>query len=255
MEDSNIGAHCADKACNKRDFLPYYCPFCKLKFCQDHKHSSFECPETASSDKHPIVEHPEIVKCSEAECLEKSSYLIVECVECWKKFCLKHRLPGDHNCEKLKQVEEEQKKKIEDKPKYIPVQNTEKKEQTSKKLLTGKNLEMQKKIDRIKIKNSAVGDPSISREYRYAVRVYNDEDTKGFPVSVYFKQSTLIGQALDYLSSKYKFNLVKNPLDPENTRLNMFTSSGAKLEYSKSFSEIVGLESGDDLILKRSKEF
>jgi len=214
---------------------------------------SSECPE-ALSEKQINVEHPEIVKCSESECQEKSSYLIVDCVECWKKFCLKHRLPNDHNCEKIKQEDEEKKKKTEDRPKYISQQKTDKKEEI-KKPLTGKNLEMQKKIDRIKVKNSAVGDPSIPREYRYSVRINNEEDSKTFPVNVYFKQSALIGQALDSLSSKYKFDLVKNPLDPENTRLNLFTASGMKLEYSKSFSEIVGLESGDDLILKRSKEF
>ncbi|KAI9501807.1 hypothetical protein GGI25_000305 [Coemansia spiralis] len=44
MELPDLGRNCALSECNRLDFLPFKCPYCRLSFCEDHwRHANHNC--------------------------------------------------------------------------------------------------------------------------------------------------------------------------------------------------------------------
>eukprot|EP01057_Protomagalhaensia_wolfi_P000479 Protomagalhaensia_wolfi_Nauph_80__478@NODE_1268_length_1622_cov_231_109918_g977_i0_p2_GENE_NODE_1268_length_1622_cov_231_109918_g977_i0NODE_1268_length_1622_cov_231_109918_g977_i0_p2_ORF_typecomplete_len178_score11_58zfAN1/PF01428_16/5_3e15zfAN1/PF01428_16/1_2e02zfAN1/PF01428_16/7_1e07Transp_Tc5_C/PF04236_15/0_0045Transp_Tc5_C/PF04236_15/6_2e03Transp_Tc5_C/PF04236_15/3_1zfC5HC2/PF02928_16/1_1zfC5HC2/PF02928_16/2_3e03zfC5HC2/PF02928_16/3_8DUF2180/PF09947_9/0_16DUF2180/PF09947_9/4e02DUF2180/PF0994 len=135
---SDKGAHCEAPYCRQLDFLPFKCDFCSKTFCLDHfQPDSHECAsdEWKKQDKRVIVcpecdltirltaaEDPNLVwerhhnsgECADHQRIkpQKSQKCPVKfcrelltlsnkysCKQCDTVVCLKHRLPGDHDCE------------------------------------------------------------------------------------------------------------------------------------------------------------
>lgn len=136
MELPHIGKHCAKSDCNKLDFLPIKCDACKLLFCDEHfRYNSHNCKNAYQKDNQvpvcPLCSipisvqkglHPDYVvsnhidsdcqsdpaksrrkvftnKCSFKKCKNKEVIPVI-CSECSQNFCLKHRHPADHICER-----------------------------------------------------------------------------------------------------------------------------------------------------------
>jgi len=134
MEFPNLGDHCSEKSCNRLDFLPLRCNACKSIYCTSHisyvKHS---CPSAHEKDVQVPVcplcnvpvpskrgDPPDLAvnmhmdndcksdygknrrkvfsnKCSSSGCKVKE-IVPVNCNDCGKNYCLKHRHPADHKC-------------------------------------------------------------------------------------------------------------------------------------------------------------
>ncbi|KAI8324878.1 hypothetical protein GQ54DRAFT_284083 [Martensiomyces pterosporus] len=134
MEFPDLGKNCTRKDCNRLDFLPFKCQYCKRPFCENHwKVEQHDCPQ-----KHLVVdmrvpdcplcgavvslrrgEDPNIAvdahiragckmvsstppayksnACAYKRCHDKV-LVLTKCPYCQLSFCLKHRFEGDHDC-------------------------------------------------------------------------------------------------------------------------------------------------------------
>eukprot|EP00918_Siedleckia_nematoides_P049132 GHVU01107722.1.p1 GENE.GHVU01107722.1~~GHVU01107722.1.p1 ORF type:complete len:178 (+),score=24.63 GHVU01107722.1:195-728(+) len=140
---SNVGAHCSDRYCQMRDFLPFECSLCSRVFCLDHfKPDSHQCPYAGSTDKRVLVcprclatvplqfeEEPTVTyhrhesdpdSCDPSKYAERDAARKLkcqadgcrsmlgpsnrfECRECRALVCLRHRFPEDHQCKTRQQ--------------------------------------------------------------------------------------------------------------------------------------------------------
>eukprot|EP01083_Nonionella_stella_P096505 271343_1 len=115
MEFSDVGAHCAYDLCGQQTFLPFDCESCKRKFCKIHRvQQSHECPHLSQeikeakriekakikANKKKKINEP-IHKCHYKKC-KRSEWIKIECAGCNNSFCLKHRSPDAHKCDKDK---------------------------------------------------------------------------------------------------------------------------------------------------------
>ncbi|CAF4427943.1 unnamed protein product [Rotaria sp. Silwood2] len=139
MELPQLGEHCSVKTCNRLDFLPMKCDSCSSIFCKDHiKYDEHQCPlsfrknvqipicplcnqavpyeyRDQSPDRlvsahidrdcksDPALKKRAKVytnKCSVSSCKQREA-IQVKCEKCLKTFCLRHRFPDDHKCQRL----------------------------------------------------------------------------------------------------------------------------------------------------------
>ncbi|CAE6071010.1 unnamed protein product [Arabidopsis arenosa] len=131
----DLGEHCQNPDCKLLDFLPFTCDGCKLVFCLEHRsYKSHSCPksdhgsrtvsicetcsiaiETTGFDEEGIKSllekhersgdcDPNKKKkpiCPVKRCKEILTFMNnLTCKDCGIKFCLKHRFPADHVCNK-----------------------------------------------------------------------------------------------------------------------------------------------------------
>ena len=135
MEFPDLGVHCQSEGCNRLDFLPVVCSACKNKYCSDHwsfnlhncsqkhtidvqvpvcplcdkpvptakgaspddkvsAHIDRDCQSDPAKAKRGVFRQ----RCSVKKCKQKEM-IKVECDQCKKNFCLKHRHPLDHQCQ------------------------------------------------------------------------------------------------------------------------------------------------------------
>jgi predicted nucleic acid binding AN1-type Zn finger protein len=134
MEDVG-GKHCEFDDCNELDFLPFQCPSCRMNLCLKHRSyimhkcssgesggkdaTSLDCPICMKSvkffygqDVNDIWEKHYTTTCTQKQaksiintlCSHISCNIILKdtnkvvCSKCTKLFCLKHRVPEDHDC-------------------------------------------------------------------------------------------------------------------------------------------------------------
>lgn len=134
MEFPNLGEHCSEKTCNRLDFLPLKCDACEALFCTDHiTYKEHSCPSAYKKNVQVPVcplcnaavpskrgDPPDVAvglhidndcrsdygkdrrkvfanKCSSKGCKTKE-IVPVNCSDCGKNYCLKHRHPTDHSC-------------------------------------------------------------------------------------------------------------------------------------------------------------
>lgn len=134
MEFPNLGEHCSEQTCYRLDFLPLKCDACASIFCTDHiSYVGHTCPSAYKKDVQVPVcplcnapvpskrgDPPDLAvslhidndcnsdfgkdrrkvftnKCSSKGCKIKE-IVQVNCTDCGKNYCLKHRHPTDHSC-------------------------------------------------------------------------------------------------------------------------------------------------------------
>lgn len=134
MELPNLGDHCSEKTCNRLDFLALKCDACEGIFCTDHiSYLGHSCPSAYKKDVQVPVcpmcnvpiplkrgDPPDLAvglhidndcqsdsskkrrkvftnRCSAKGCKIKE-IVRVDCGDCGRNFCLKHRHPTDHDC-------------------------------------------------------------------------------------------------------------------------------------------------------------
>ncbi|KAM8806984.1 AN1-type zinc finger protein 2B [Eudromia elegans] len=134
MELPELGAHCAEPACKRLDFLPLKCDACERLFCTEHvAYAQHGCTSAYKKDVQVPVcplcntpvpvrrgQMPDVVvgehidrdcksdpaqrkrkiftnKCLKPGCKQKEMMKVI-CDQCHKNYCLKHRHPLDHDC-------------------------------------------------------------------------------------------------------------------------------------------------------------
>ncbi|GAB6032619.1 AN1-type zinc finger protein 2A [Chamberlinius hualienensis] len=136
MEFPHLGKHCSESSCNRLDFLPVKCDSCYKVFCISHMlYNQHKCEAAYKKDvqvpvcplcNKPIPvnkgEIPDIKvgehmddycqsdpakqrriyvnRCSVKSCKTKE-LIKVTCSTCNQNFCLKHRHPESHSCQKV----------------------------------------------------------------------------------------------------------------------------------------------------------
>mmetsp|Transcript_26884 Transcript_26884/g.62004 ORF Transcript_26884/g.62004 Transcript_26884/m.62004 type:complete len:243 (+) Transcript_26884:64-792(+) len=133
MQEIHGAEHCSVASCMQLDFLPFKCDACKKVYCQQHfayghhdcplaERASVQvliCPMCGESVRMSASEDPNVTwerhyngTCSRVMQQKKASKKCpvvgcketlgpsnrVECNSCSLTFCLKHRLPEDHQC-------------------------------------------------------------------------------------------------------------------------------------------------------------
>ena len=113
-----IGRHCQFEFCGQLDFLPFRCGSCEGTFCLDHRsETAHKCPRAgewarrrAGTDKvesSTPIEKPNIYnsdQCAHLSCKTLINTLKdpgVQCPNCNRQYCLKHRLKEEHDCAKM----------------------------------------------------------------------------------------------------------------------------------------------------------
>lgn len=129
-----VGTHCNNPTCNRLDFLPIKCQYCKKTFCSDHfQLSNHDCPHKSSLDSSQIPTCPickkqvpfldkhrspdeAISACIDSGCkspkkekkfdphkcckkgCKKKELVPIKCGDCQQNFCIAHRTADSHNC-------------------------------------------------------------------------------------------------------------------------------------------------------------
>lgn len=113
----SIGAHCQMEYCHVLDFLPFRCESCKGTFCLDHRtEHAHQCPQAGEwarrraalnrsgslAPKPSLYTHDQ--QCGETTCktlINTSRMPANQCATCNRSYCLKHRMPEDHDCKNV----------------------------------------------------------------------------------------------------------------------------------------------------------
>lgn len=129
MEFDYLGAHCSVSSCKLRDFLPFACDGCNLKYCISHRcyrsHNCKKVPKGIQVITCPLcgtgidIENEEEadslwnmhyhsakcikkqvdIFCANPNCKQKLNLCnTFECINCKKQVCLQHRFSDQHKC-------------------------------------------------------------------------------------------------------------------------------------------------------------
>ncbi|XP_017477435.1 PREDICTED: AN1-type zinc finger protein 2A [Rhagoletis zephyria] len=130
MEFPHLGQHCNESTCNRLDFLPFKCDSCNQVYCSSHfNYDNHSCIGPRRKDMQvpicplcgePVPTAPGVEpdltvgrhidqqcksdtkkiytnRCSYKNC-KKKELIPVNCTECRRNFCLRHRHTTDHEC-------------------------------------------------------------------------------------------------------------------------------------------------------------
>ncbi|KAF2019182.1 hypothetical protein BU24DRAFT_431109 [Aaosphaeria arxii CBS 175.79] len=283
----SIGSHCQLAYCHVLDFLPFRCESCKGTFCLDHRSEiAHKCPKegewarkragrdiagTPTPAKPSLYEHDQ--QCYDTSCktlINTSRMPANLCSTCRRSYCLKHRMPEDHDCknvkppglagrqniiqqqadrvlsplakvkrwaEKKRQEEEDAKKK---KKKGFSIFGS----QTAKSDNTAKLNE---------VKRTAKGDASVPQDKRVYLFVEASADTTKakFPTGkFYYNKDWTVGRVLDMAAKALQVQNVNNRGGGEEDKLRVFhVESGRLLKFSEKIGD--PCISGNMIILLR----
>ena len=247
----NVGEHCGFSECHQLDFLPIECLLCHKLFCKLHiKASEHACKVEASSkilteEEVKNLEVPVSFQCYLSECKGRE-LTAISCEECREQFCLKHRLPCDHNCTQIQPKE---------KRKYEGMTSHEKVEK-----ITGKSLTVEKSTGRVgkkssktaskvvemKLKMKAKGETSIPVDERvyFDVKINIDScSVKSIPL--FFSREFTIGRTIDLIA---KYTKIKNENHVANApKLRLYVTEGVYFAVDQKLSKLL---EGEDAALQ-----
>ncbi|KAA8622810.1 nucleic acid binding protein containing the AN1-type Zn-finger [Pyrenophora tritici-repentis] len=285
-----IGAHCQMEYCHVLDFLPFRCESCQGKFCLDHRtehaHACTKAGDWAqrraaqnalTSTNTPLTPKPSLYT-HEQQCYERACKTLIntprmppnECSTCNHSYCLKHRMPEDHDCKniprrgvtplggarqqtmsalmKLKLWAENKKKE------------DEKRRGAAKK--TGGFLGLGKssssaastaQAELNALKRTAKGEASVPQEKRVYLHVEASADTTKakYPTGKFFyNKDWTVGRVLDMAAKALQVQNVNNHGGGEEEKLRVFHVEGGRL---LKFNEKIGesCSSGNMIVLLR----
>ncbi|KAL6155031.1 hypothetical protein ACJQWK_00748 [Exserohilum turcicum] len=283
-----IGAHCQMEYCHVLDFLPFRCESCQGHFCLDHRtENAHKCPKAGewarrkAGNNSPgrdekLPPKPTLYN-HEQQCYESSCKTLIntprmppnECSSCNHSYCLKHRMPEDHDCKnvpqrgavptgarqqtmsalmKLKLWAENKKKE------------DEKRRAGSKKsgflgLVKGSSSSgaASAQAELNALKRSAKGEASVPQDKRIYLHVEASADTTKakYPTGKFFyNKEWTVGRVLDMAAKALQVQNVNNRGGGEEEKLRVFHVEGGRL---LKFSEKIGepCQSGNMIVLLR----
>ncbi|PGH11862.1 hypothetical protein AJ79_04659 [Helicocarpus griseus UAMH5409] len=281
----SIGRHCQFDYCHQLDFLPFRCESCKGTFCLDHRtetaHKCTHAGEWAAARRKNSIgattgtsmisslppAKPTVynsTQCSHPVCKTLINTLQntgVQCNECNRQYCLKHRLREDHDCSKLTPLgarparqgpTQAEKARLafsrlrtwgKDKSSNVASNLAPKPKPNSAAARMARLTELKKK---------AKGDPNLALQKRIYLHVEASADTTTakFPTGdFYFDSAWSVGKVLDDAAKRLQVQNVNNRGGGEAERLRIFHVEGGKL---LEFSEKIGsVAQGDTIVLLR----
>ncbi|XP_067122579.1 AN1-type zinc finger protein 1-like [Centruroides vittatus] len=245
----DLGKNCSFESCNKLDFLPFTCEYCKEIYCSDHQYpSNHECKSFQdkfdSRAKNKCKSEPSYT-CSLQDC-DQTTLVPVICDHCKHIFCLQHRHQVDHKCEKLKQaICDKQSKTVkllaEVKPVQVPTQF---KSEKSKKTAA--------KIQLMKMKLNAFGNNNLPLSERAYFKIHFPKKYNSTEKDYFFNKCWTVGKIIDTIAELENF---KNENDTAtNEKLLLFDyTSGKQLRTGDIIEDLLkkdSLISGQSLVLE-----
>jgi len=238
----NVGKHCGLDECHQLDFLPIECLLCHKLFCKLHvkasEHGCIDSSRTLTEQEVESLDAPVSFPCSLSECKGRE-LTAISCEKCCEQFCLKHRLPGDHNCIHIQPKE---------KGKYEGLTSHEKVEK-----ITGKSLSSEKSTGRVgkkssktaskviemKLKMKAKGESSIPVEERiyFDVKINVDScSVKSLPL--FFSREFTVGRTIDLIA---KYTKIKNNNHVAHApKLQLYVTEGVYFAMDQKLKVLLG---------------
>lgn len=292
-----IGAHCQMVFCHQLDFLPFRCESCRGKFCLDHRtESAHSCANagawararqqattsaTTPSPKPSILTHES--QCSVPACKTLINTPLVpgiECAECNRSYCLKHRMKEEHDCQNLPRVGARAKdSSLGDALSRLRAWGASRKaaapgtaspatkstpSATSRlassisataSRATGRSPAPASSIVALNtLKRTAQGDakvPVAQRVYVYIEAVSEGTTVQANPKgTAFYSGDWSVGKVLDAAAKSLGINNINNRGGGEEERLRVFHVEGGRvLEFSEKLGQ--GVKSGNTLVLLR----
>lgn len=257
MEFPEIGKYCNFVSCKQLDFLPFKCDGCGGTFCLEHRvYNNHNCPANHEKvvpecplchqilpigngdninlkvDQHITAGCPKIENKNSIrhKCLKKGCYgdelFPVICKLCNKNFCLKHRFPDDHQCERMSSPSTStrilipnlaKKEKEEIKSKSTVTSTSATKKETTK--VSAANA----KITLMKMKSIAMGSDKVAITNRFYLAVFFSVPNKPLK-SMFFDRNWSVGKILDVIADSADIENKNNLTTNEDEKLHLFSA-------------------------------
>ncbi|KAL8841483.1 MAG: hypothetical protein Q9170_000946 [Blastenia crenularia] len=275
----SIGGTCQYLTCDSYDFLPFRCESCHGRFCQDHRteagHKCAHAGEWAarraqqqynreSSSQNPLNQKPTTItatQCSHPECktfVDTLNSVGVVCSTCNRKYCLKHRIPEDHECKKIAPLGARQGS--------VALRQTDKARAALGRLkLWGKEKQAavmpkpkpstaaSRVIALNQLKRTAKGDEKIPIDKRIYLHVEAEANTTTSKLprgAFWYNKAWTVGRLLDDAARGLQVQNVNNRGGGEEERLRVFHVEGGRLLGFGEKTEDV-LAQGNTIVLLR----
>jgi len=278
MEFAELGKHCEWEGCKQLDFLPFVCQACKKTFCLEHRESTShrctffvskeipQCPicsqivhiKEGEDPNRKVDEHiaqgcpkeldnnQKYFRCSFARC-KGTEVVPMICDKCKLNFCVPHRLPQDHECEKL--VEETQNKGSSTNYAQLRKAIRERIGNLMKQVASKKPTS--KKVDIMKMKSSATGNQNVPVEKRFYLEIVYPMESKIQPKLMFFNNNNTIGKVLDIAADAGGIENRNNKANSDKLCL-VSLKNGHPLDTSLKLEDCGEvLLSGDSVLLER----
>ncbi|KAF1998762.1 hypothetical protein P154DRAFT_243839 [Amniculicola lignicola CBS 123094] len=282
-----IGAHCQMAYCHQLDFLPFKCQSCMGAFCLDHRtehaHNCAKAGEWARRNAAlngyggSTLSQPSMLDykrpCASPACknvLDNGKNTAVHCDTCNREYCLKHRLPEEHNCKNLIPIGarpanalQQQRdrgmlilRKLREKTQKM-AEDSKKKKSSSFSFPFGgsatKSAAAKAVLDANLLKKAAKGDAKVPPEKRIYLHVEASADTTKakYPTGkFYYNMDWTVGRILDIAAKALQVENVNNRGGGEEDRLRVFhVESGRLMKFNEKMGD--GAKSGNTIVLLR----
>ncbi|KAF1843298.1 uncharacterized protein K460DRAFT_407660 [Cucurbitaria berberidis CBS 394.84] len=279
-----IGAHCQLEYCHVLDFLPFKCQSCKGTFCLDHRSEyAHKCinegawarARTEQARTSSVPSKPSLYT-HDQQCYDKSCKTLIntprmpanQCSSCNRSYCLKHRMPEDHDCKNVPRrgatapsARQQTMSALSKLKLWAENKRNEdaKRRSTPKKsggfLGLGKNssaaASAQSELNMLK--RTAKGEASVPQEKRIYLHVEASADTTKakFPTGKFFyNKEWTVGRVLDMAAKSLQVQNVNNRGGGEEEKLRVFHVEGGRL---LKFAEKIGesCTTGNMIVLLR----
>ncbi|KAL8799847.1 MAG: hypothetical protein Q9182_005596 [Xanthomendoza sp. 2 TL-2023] len=272
----NIGGTCQYLTCDSYDFLPFRCESCHGRFCQDHRtEAGHKCAHagewaakrlqqqadrmaTSSSPKPTILTASQ---CSHPQCktlIDTLNSVGVACSTCNRKYCLKHRIPEDHDCKNIIPVGARQSLRG-------PSQADKAKSALSRLKLWGKEKQAavlpkpkpstaaSRAAALSQLKRAAKGDDKVPLDKRIYLHVEAEANTTTSKLpkgAFWYNKAWSVGRLLDDAARGLQVQNVNNRGGGEEERLRVFHVEGGRLlDFGEKAEDV--LAQGNTIVLLR----
>lgn len=243
----HIGKHCMAEGCNQLDFLPIDCPLCKRQFCKLHiKGIEHGCEEpsdiTLTAEEVDNLASPASFPCSKSKCNGRE-LTPIQCDDCQLQFCLKHRLPMDHDCKHIAAKEKGQYDGLTPQEKVEKITGKSLVSEKSSGRVGKKSKKTSNKVLEMKLKMKGKGETSIPVDERiyFDVKI-NVESCSTKSIPLFFSKEYSVGKMIDLIAKYMKLLNRNHVADAPKLRLYLtegnFFASDLKLKTLLDNSEL-----------------
>ena len=273
-----IGGTCQYLTCDNYDFLPFRCESCHGRFCQDHRteaghkcahagewaqrraqQQSYKTPSSSINQKPTALT---ATQCFHPQCktfIDTLNSVGVVCSTCNRKYCLKHRIPEDHECSKITPLGARQSS-------IGVMRQTDKAKAALGRLkLWGKEKQAavlpkprpstaaSRVIALNQLKRTAKGDEKVPLDKRIYLHVEAEANTTTSKLpkgEFWYNKAWSIGRLLDDAARGLQVQNVNNRGGGEEERLRVFHVEGGRLlEFGEKAEDV--LAQGNTIVLLR----
>lgn len=273
----NIGGTCQYLTCDSYDFLPFRCESCHGRFCQDHrtetghkcaragewaaKKAQQQANRTTSPSSGPKPTVLTANQCSHPQCktlIDTLNSVGVACSTCNRKYCLKHRIPEDHDCKNIIPVGARQSARG-------PSQAEKARSALGRLKLWGKEKQVavlpkpkpstaaSRAVALNQLKRTAKGDEKVPLEKRLYLHVEAEANTTTSKLpkgAFWYNRAWSVGRLLDDAARGLQVQNVNNRGGGEEERLRVFHVEGGRLlDFGEKAEDV--LAQGNTIVLLR----